>query len=61
MQRRKESAPQPASNRGTQSKSNHRLSQSEWNDAWNRDGWILVAGWTAVCILVTLIETGVLA
>jgi hypothetical protein len=42
MYRQKETTPSRQANRVAH-KSNHRLSQEEWNALWMRDGWILVA------------------
>lgn len=42
MLRKKESAPQPASNRDALN-NKRRLSQEEWDALWLRDGWMLVA------------------
>lgn len=59
MQLRKNATPSRQAS-GVAHENTRRLSQSEWNGLWNRDGWVLVAGFAAFFAIVTLIETGVI-
>lgn len=58
MQRKKNTTPSRQAS-GVAAKSNHRLSQEEWDREWDKSGPMLVALLAAVSILATLIETGV--